>query len=182
MALILLVTCSSTVACWLDRWISWYRSIASPLDFTRPTLERFYLPALQLLWVPNECSLEAGNDVVFKFLWIKGWIITWIRSLGRFLSGVLNPDEVFSKSNAIVAISEIQRRCSKRSEILTVSALKHLEHVCRHSSLAPPRQSCVCHSLCQPGNKSDLLFHQKRQLILKTLKMLYLSVTLSNMV
>ena len=117
----------------------------------------------------------------FQVFWIKGWIITWIRSLGRFLSGVLNPDEVFSKSNAIVAISEIQRRCSKRSEMLTVSALKHLEHVCRHSSLAPPRQSCVCHSLCQPGNKSDS-WNQKRKLILKTLKMLYLSVTLSNMV
>ena len=65
--------------------------------------------------------------------------LTWIRSVGRFLSGVRSPEEVFNRSNAIVAISVTQRQSIKFSpnfqgtwSMLVTIFLRHPRgnHVC----------------------------------------------------
>ena len=118
--------------------------------------------------------------IIWFWTW-KTWFavcslnITWMRSVGRFLSGVRSPDEVFKRSKAMVAISEVQRliggefsadtKCSKSLKITQRNVLwgwsniavncipilsKYQEHACPHFFLEPPRRSCGCRSPCPP--------------------------------
>ena len=92
--------------------------------------------------------------IIWFWTW-KTWFavcslnITWMRSVGRFLSGVRSPEEVFKRSKAIVAISEVQRliegRVSSRYKMFQNHTKKCVMGLIQHSS------QLYSHSIKIPG-------------------------------
>ena len=81
-----------------------------------------------------DLELDSGPD-----LRLDRGRITWILSVGRFLSGVRSPEEVFSKSNAIVAISVIRRQSLKVKKVFQGTWSMFVTIFLRH-----PRGNHVC--------------------------------------